>query len=84
MHVGVGNLAFISESILEYEGKRRHDCTLIHWCSDGNKVIESIIHNEIPQVQLTWRTIEQLKQNQYIQKGFWNLSPLEVVKLDIF
>lgn len=28
--LNIGQLACISESIIQYDGKRRHDCTLIH------------------------------------------------------
>jgi ADP-ribose pyrophosphatase YjhB (NUDIX family) len=69
LQISVGDLACINESIVEYEGKRRHDCTLIHWCTGGHKVIEPIIHNERPEVQLTWRTIEQLKKKPTYPEG---------------
>jgi ADP-ribose pyrophosphatase YjhB (NUDIX family) len=33
LKVRVDNLVCVNENIIEYEGKKRHDCTLIHWCS---------------------------------------------------
>lgn len=55
----VGKLACVNESIIEYEGKKRHDCTLIHWCSINQKKIQDpLIHNERPEIKLDWRTIE--------------------------
>ncbi|WP_342587516.1 NUDIX domain-containing protein [Halalkalibacter urbisdiaboli] len=69
LEIDVGNLACINESIVEYDGKKRHDCTLIHWCSGGNKVKSPLIHNERTEVQLVWRNIEQLEQKITYPEG---------------
>jgi 8-oxo-dGTP diphosphatase len=41
LEVEVNTLALINESIVEYDGKKRHDCTLLHWCElkvDGPQI----------------------------------------------
>ncbi|WP_199613792.1 NUDIX domain-containing protein [Paenibacillus alkalitolerans] len=60
----IGALACLNESIIEYDGKKRHDCTILHWGSiDDIQVPDSINHNERDGIKLTWRTWDQ--------KGYW-------------
>ncbi|ALC85271.1 DNA mismatch repair protein MutT [Bacillus sp. FJAT-22090] len=66
----VGELACVNESIVEYDGKKRHDCTLIHWCSVVFKDIQgNLMHKERPEVKLIWRTLNQLKNRPTYPEG---------------
>ncbi|MCQ6557294.1 NUDIX domain-containing protein [Paenibacillus mendelii] len=69
--VEVGKLAAVSESILEYDGIQRHDCTLIHWCKLVDEWCEkdAIWHNEHPDIKLVWRTFEQLEARPVYPEG---------------
>jgi 8-oxo-dGTP diphosphatase len=79
---GVGELACVNESIVEFDGKKRHDCTLIHWCSIENKEIQDfLIHNELPEVKLIWHTIEQLKLKPTYPEGIIDI--ISSPKVDI-
>jgi 8-oxo-dGTP diphosphatase len=63
-------LACINENIVEFDGKKGHDCTLLHWCSiEYSKIGDFIVHNEHPEIKLTWRTFEQLKQKPLYPEG---------------
>lgn len=66
----IGELACVNESIVEYDGKKRHDCTLIHWCSVDIKDIQgNLMHKERPEVKLIWRTLNQLKNKPTYPEG---------------
>jgi 8-oxo-dGTP diphosphatase len=66
----IGSLACLNESIVEYDGKKRHDCTILHWGSINDAQIqETLIHNEREEIKLAWRTFEQLKQKQLFPEG---------------
>ncbi|WP_332092008.1 NUDIX domain-containing protein [Paenibacillus sp. GYB003] len=59
----IGTLACLNESIVEFDGRKRHDCTILHWGSiDDTHVSDSISHSEHEGIKLTWRTVGQLKQ----------------------
>lgn len=61
LHIIVGEIACINENIIEYEGEKIHNCTLIHWSSITNTIEDFLLHKEKPhEVKLTWRTIEEL------------------------
>lgn len=40
LHANTGSLACLNESIVEYDGKRRHDCTILHWGSIDDSLIK--------------------------------------------
>lgn len=66
----IGALACLNESIVEYDGRKRHDCTILHWVSiDDTHVLDSINHNERENIKLTWRTLDQLKQRPLYPEG---------------
>ncbi|MDQ0888838.1 8-oxo-dGTP diphosphatase [Paenibacillus sp. V4I9] len=66
----IGSLACLNESIVEYDGKKRHDCTILHWGSINDAQIhENLNHNEREEIKLTWRTFEQLKQKPLYPEG---------------
>ncbi|QHT62400.1 NUDIX domain-containing protein [Paenibacillus lycopersici] len=70
LHADIDGLACLSESIVEYDGKQRHDCTILHWGSiadeDGNAVYD---HREVDGIQLIWRTLEQLEHKDVYPEG---------------
>lgn len=69
----IGSLACLNESIVEYDGKKRHDCTILHWGSiDDTLIQDSLNHNEREGIKLTWRTFEQLKQKPLYPEGILN------------
>ncbi|OPH56971.1 hypothetical protein BC351_26540 [Paenibacillus ferrarius] len=66
----IGSLACLNESIVEYDGKKRHDCTILHWGAINDAQIqETLNHNEREEIKLTWRTFEQLKQKPLYPEG---------------
>lgn len=66
----IGSLACLNESIVEYEGKRRHDCTILHWGSTNEALIPNFVnHNEREGIKLIWRTFDQLKQRPLYPEG---------------
>ncbi|UVI33090.1 NUDIX domain-containing protein [Paenibacillus spongiae] len=69
--VEVGRLAVVNESIVEYDGIQRHDCTLLHWCSliDEWEDTDAIWHSEHPDIKLVWRTFEQLESRPVYPEG---------------
>ncbi|WP_432360747.1 NUDIX hydrolase [Sporosarcina sp. UB5] len=71
--LNIGQLACISESIIQYNGKRRHDCTLIHWCSSNKNAMNYLLHKEHPKVKLVWRTISQLSERPFYPEGILDI-----------
>ncbi|WP_053366468.1 NUDIX hydrolase [Bacillus sp. FJAT-27245] len=69
LDLDVGELACINESIVQYDGKKRHDCTLIHWCSSFNKNENEFIHKENPKIKLIWRAIHHLNERPFYPEG---------------
>lgn len=66
----VGALACLDESIVEYDGKKIHNCTILHWVSiDDSLIQDSLIHNERQGIKLIWRTFDQLKQKPLYPEG---------------
>ncbi len=81
LEVKVTYLAVINESIVEYDGKKRHFCTLIHRCSlieDEIINFESIRHKELENIKLSWKTISQLEEKPLYPKGI-----LDILKDDL-
>ncbi|GIP37661.1 DNA mismatch repair protein MutT [Paenibacillus sp. J31TS4] len=66
-------LAAVSENIFEYEGRRRHDFTLLHWCRlahESDMQLEHVRwHNEHPTVKLVWRPFEKLQERPFYPHG---------------
>lgn len=75
LQVQVVNLAVVNESIVEYDGKQRHDCTLLHWCKPSEELnrIQIKWHNERKDVKLIWRTIEELKGKELYPEGIFEI-----------
>lgn len=69
LYLDVGEMACINENIIRYDGKKRHDCTLIHWCSSNDKFENELIHMEKPEIKLVWRTIQQLRDKPFYPEG---------------
>ncbi|MFC5466033.1 NUDIX domain-containing protein [Lederbergia graminis] len=69
LSVDIGELACVNESIIQYDGRKQHHCTLIHWCSIHEKIEHDLIHNENPNVKLVWRTISQLSERPFYPEG---------------
>lgn len=66
----IGSLACLNESIVEYDGKKRHDCTILHWVTiDDSFNKDSLKHNEQQGIQLIRRTFKQLKQKPLYPEG---------------
>jgi 8-oxo-dGTP diphosphatase len=73
----VGGLACVNESIVQFDGKKVHQCTLIHWCSvDVYDFQHTLIHKEKPEVKLVWRTIDQLKKKPTYPEGIVDVIDL--------
>ncbi|WP_298470011.1 NUDIX domain-containing protein [Psychrobacillus sp. FSL K6-4046] len=70
--LNIGQLACICESIILYDGKRRHDCTLIHWCSSNN-TMNYLLHKEVPSIKLVWRTISQISERPFYPEGILDI-----------
>lgn len=68
--VDVGALAAVAEDLLQYEGRDYHQCTLIHWSeiADGD-VRERYQHREHEEIQLVWRTLDELGQRPVYPTG---------------
>ncbi|MFK7696774.1 NUDIX domain-containing protein [Paenibacillus sp. HJGM_3] len=79
--VVLDELAVINESIIEYDDKQRHDCTLIHWCHLNSEETYSfpIQHKERHGIILTWKSIKELHQKQVYPEGI-----LEVIRSKMF
>lgn len=72
LRVEIGGLGYVSEGIIECDGIKRHDCTLLHWCSIYAQIGNYMQHKEHPEIKLTWRTHEQLKQKPLYPEGILN------------
>jgi 8-oxo-dGTP pyrophosphatase MutT (NUDIX family) len=68
--VKVGSLAAIAETIVTYNNRHRHDCTLLHWCELGDQIeVKELRHNEHPDVKIAWRSVEQLRTRPVYPDG---------------
>lgn len=69
--VWVGPLALVNESIVEYDGIQRHDCTLLHWCRlrDDGDILEWKRHKEHDGIKLIWKTIGELETKPLYPEG---------------
>jgi 8-oxo-dGTP diphosphatase len=66
----IGILACVNENIIEYDGKKRHNCTLLHWGSIELNILDDYIqHKEQFHVKLTWRNFDQLKKKPVYPEG---------------
>ncbi|WP_371811528.1 NUDIX domain-containing protein [Sporosarcina sp. Te-1] len=65
----IGKLACINENIIQYSGKKEHNCTLIHWCTSNEITKNNYIHNENSKIKLVWRTISQLRERPFYPEG---------------
>ncbi|QHW34768.1 NUDIX domain-containing protein [Paenibacillus rhizovicinus] len=66
----IGAIACVNESIVEYDGKQRHDCTILHWGAvNEERIQDAIAHSEAEGIQLTWRTMEQLRGKPVYPEG---------------
>nr|WP_255723614.1 NUDIX domain-containing protein [Sporosarcina sp. ACRSL] len=73
LSLDIGKLACVSESIIQYDGKKRHDCTLIHWCSIDEKNKKTYVHKENSKIKLIWRTISQLRERPFYPEGILHI-----------
>lgn len=82
LEVEVNTLALINESIIEYDGKQRHDCTLIHWCElkGENDVDNSLLHKEQEGIKLTWKSLIELSMKPVYPEGI--LKTIEYVDMN--
>ncbi|WP_328804601.1 NUDIX hydrolase [Paenibacillus apii] len=82
LEVQVNHLILINESIIEYEGKQRHDCTLFHLCK--LKVEEELIftlwHKERDEIKLTWKTIGALHKRPVYPEGIVEIIESKDIK----
>jgi ADP-ribose pyrophosphatase YjhB (NUDIX family) len=77
LEVAVRELIATNESIVEYDGKQRHDCTLIHRCElVGNRFGESaghgdqaLQHKEREEIQLVWKKVTELSAKPVYPEG---------------
>ncbi|WJH35337.1 NUDIX domain-containing protein [Paenibacillus sp. CC-CFT747] len=70
--VQVGPLVCLNESLVEYDGRQRHDCTVLHWATVEELAIRgALTHKEHPDIQLTWRTLKELKERPLYPEGIW-------------
>lgn len=69
----VGDLAAISENLFEYDTRKRHDVTLIHWCTLAKekemKMEQVRWHNEHSTVKLVWRTLNKISSRPLYPTG---------------
>lgn len=84
----VGELAAVSENLFEYDTRKRHDLTLIHWCSLANdnemKMEQVRWHNEHSTVKLVWRTLNKISARPVYPNGILDVlrsGPQPVVHL---
>jgi len=76
LSLSVGKLICVNENIIEYDGKKVHNCTLIHLCSVNNHFDGPLIHKELQDIQLIWRTIEELNLKDMYPEGILNVINL--------
>ncbi|RKN84004.1 NUDIX domain-containing protein [Paenibacillus ginsengarvi] len=70
LRADIGPLACLNESITQYDGKQRHDCTVLHWGTvDDSRTQDGLQHSERPDIQLVWRTMEQLRKKPVYPEG---------------
>ena len=70
----ISELACVNESIIKVEGKKIHQCTLIHWGSiTEEKIIGQLIHKEHPEIKLIWRSNEQLQLKPLYPEGILDI-----------
>lgn len=69
LRVEVNSLAIVNENIVEIEGKKHHQCTLLHWCTLLDNFKGSRYHKEHSDIILTWRTVEELKLKPTYPEG---------------
>ncbi|MGY3717819.1 NUDIX hydrolase [Sutcliffiella cohnii] len=75
LEIEVGILACVNENILEFDGQKRHDCTLIHRCFiDEDNIQDFQLHKEHPNIMLIWRTIQQLQQKPFYPEGILDIT----------
>lgn len=67
----VGALAVVNESIIEYDGKQIHNCTLLHWCrlQDDKDILEFKWHKEHQGIKLTWKSMDELRAKPLYPEG---------------
>ncbi|BCG58824.1 NUDIX domain-containing protein [Paenibacillus sp. URB8-2] len=77
--VSVGDLALINESIIEYDGKQRHDCTLLHWCklNTESDLVQFKLHKECEGIKLIWKTIDELRIKPLYPEGIFEILEMK-------
>ena len=75
LKVNVQELAIVNEQIFEWNNKKGHQCTLIHWGTVREVVTNEIRHKEHEDIILIWKSIEELKAKPTYPEGI--LSYLE-------
>ncbi|WP_212936456.1 NUDIX domain-containing protein [Bacillus hominis] len=75
LKVNVQELAIVNEQIFEWNNKKGHHCTLIHWGTVREVVTNEIRHKEHEDIILIWKSIEELKAKPTYPEGI--LSYLE-------
>ena len=69
LKVDVQELAIVSEHIFEWNNKKGHHCTLIHWGTVKERVTNEIRHKEYKDIILIWMSIEELKEKPTYPEG---------------
>ncbi|WP_342773254.1 NUDIX domain-containing protein [Paenibacillus prosopidis] len=81
LELNIGQLALINESIIEYDGIQRHDCTLIHWCwlNHDSVLIDMKMHKEHDDIKLVWKSLEQLTEKPLYPEGILEMMMRKTV-----
>ncbi|MBP3970314.1 NUDIX domain-containing protein [Bacillus cereus] len=75
LKIDIQELAVLNEDIFEWNNEKGHYCTLIHWGTVKERVINGIRHKEHQDIKLVWKSIEELKTKPTYPEGI--LSYLE-------
>ncbi|PGK33874.1 DNA mismatch repair protein MutT [Bacillus anthracis] len=67
--IDVQELAVVNEYIFEWNNEKGHHCTLIHWGTVKERVINEIRHKEYEDIILIWKSIEGLKEKPTYPEG---------------
>jgi 8-oxo-dGTP diphosphatase len=75
LSINVGTLALVNESIVEYDGRQRHDCNLLHWCTlhDDIDILEFKWHKEHEGIKLIWKSLDELRTKPLYPEGVFEI-----------
>ncbi|TXR98503.1 DNA mismatch repair protein MutT [Bacillus sp. SH7-1] len=69
LKIDVQELAVINEHIFEWNNKKGHHCTLIHWATVEEIITNEIRHKEHEDIILNWKSLDELKEKPTYPEG---------------